>query len=131
MVGEVAPVRGVEEEHVSPVAWREPAGVFGAEHVRRVGRAGAEGFCWSEPEAGARQVHHQRKRLAEGASGVEVGGERQDRSLVGQETCRREGQVEEEPASGEEYGRNVALCQQDGRFILRRFQVVYATGAEL
>src|ERR671917_1543261 len=109
MVGEVAPIRGVEEEHIRFVAGREPADVFGAEHVRRVGRAGAEGFCWREPETGARQVHHQRQRLAEGAPGVEVGGERQDRSLVSQEAGRREGQVEEEPASWEEYGRNVAL----------------------
>jgi hypothetical protein len=27
--------------------------------VRRVGRAGAEGFCRGETEAGARQVHHE------------------------------------------------------------------------
>src|SRR5215217_6319086 len=131
MVGEVAPVWGIEEEHISLVAWREPADVFGAEHVRRVGRAGAEGFGWREPQAGVCQVHHQRQRLAEGASGIEVRGERQDRSLVGQETGRREGQVEEEPASGEEYGCYVAPRQQDGRFMLRSFQVVYATGAEL
>src|SRR5215210_1060902 len=131
MVGEVAPVWGVEEEHISLVAWREPANIFGAEHVRRVCRAGAEGFCWREFEAGARQVHHQRQRLAEGASGVEVRGERQDRSLVGQEAGRREGQIEEESAGGQEYGRNVAPRQQDGRFMLRSFQVVYATGAEL
>src|SRR5215204_6283513 len=37
MVGDVAPVWGVEEEHISLVAWREPADIFGAEHVRRVG----------------------------------------------------------------------------------------------
>src|SRR5918995_2981531 len=131
MVSEVAPVWGVEEEHISLVAWREPADVFGAEHVRRVGRAGAEGFCWREPEAGACQVHHQRQRLAERASGVEVRGERQDRSLVGQEAGRREGQVEEESARGEKYGRNVAPRQQESRFMLRSFQVVYAAGAEL
>ena len=53
MVGEVAPVWGVEEKHISLVAWRELAEVFGAEHMRRVDRAGAEGFCWREAEAGA------------------------------------------------------------------------------
>src|SRR5215218_11021054 len=112
MVGEVAPVWGVEEKHISLVAWRKLADVFGAEHVRRVDRAGAEGFCWREAEAGARQVHHQRQRLAEGASGVEVSGERQDRSLVGKKACRRQGEVEKESARGEQHGRDVALCQK-------------------
>src|SRR5215212_5746309 len=131
MVGQVAPVWGVEEEHISLVAWREPADIFGAKHVRRVCRAGAEGLCRREPETGTRQVHHQRQRLTEGTPWVEVGGERQDRSLVGQEAGRGEGQVEEEPASGEEHSRYVAPRYQDGRFMLRGFQVVYATGAEL
>src|SRR5215212_208864 len=131
MVGQVAPVWGVEEEHISLVAWREPADIFGAKHVRRVCRAGAEGLCRREPETGTRQVHHERQRLTEGTPWVEVGGERQDRSLVGQEAGRGEGQVEEEPASGEEHSRYVAPRYQDGRFMLRSFQVVYATGAEL
>ena len=58
MVDEVAPVRGVEEEHVCPVAGREPANVVGADDVRRIDRAGAKGFGWREPEPGARQVHN-------------------------------------------------------------------------
>src|SRR5215217_734082 len=131
MVGDVAPVWGVEEEHISLVAWREPADIFGAKNVRRVCRAGAEGFCRREPETGTRQVHHQRQRLTERTPWVEVGGECQDRSLLGQEAGRGEGQVEEEPASGEEHSRYVAPRYQDGRFMLRSFQVVHATGAEL
>ncbi len=44
----MTPVWGVEEEHVGPVAGCEPAEVFGAEGVRRVGRAGAYGLGWVE-----------------------------------------------------------------------------------
>ena len=90
----MAPVRSVEEENVGPVARREPAYVSQAEDVRGVGRAGAEGLGGGEAEAGTGQVHHQRQRLAEGASGVEVCGQCDDRALLGQKT----GQLEEAEA---------------------------------
>src|SRR5215210_8948596 len=131
MVGDVTPVRGVEEEHVCFVAWRESTNVYDAEDVRRVGRAGTQGSFRREPEAGARQVHHERQRLAEGASGVEVGGERQDRPLVGKEAGRRNGQVEKEPASGEKHGRDVALCEKADAPFSGGLEVIHAAGAEL
>src|SRR5918995_2342932 len=111
VVCEVAPVGSVENEHVGPAPRREPPDIVHTEHVGRVGRARAEGLGGGEPQAGTRQVHDQRQRLAEGTAGIEVGSQGDDGSLFYEQPGAREREIQEQAAGREQDGGDVAPGQ--------------------
>src|ERR671919_2375174 len=81
MVGEVAPVGDVEEHEVGVETGLDPPGAVGAaEYVRGVDRAGRERLGGRHSQLRAREAHDHREALAEGATRVEVAGQRDDRT---------------------------------------------------
>src|SRR3712207_3142226 len=131
MVGEVAPVGCVEDEHVGSVTRCQPADIVETQHVGGVGSTCIQSLRRGELEAGASQVHHEGQRLAEGASGVEVGGENDDSTFLDERTDGGEGQIQEETAGWEQDGGDIAARQRPRTFLARGLQMVHATGAEL
>src|SRR6187549_1410519 len=79
VVGQVAPVGGVEQDDVGVVAGREaPDPVGSAEDVCGVDGARGEGFRGGHVHLRAREGHDKRQAFAEGAAGIEIGRQHDD-----------------------------------------------------
>src|SRR5215213_8491674 len=99
VVGEVAPVGGVEDANVGFIAGRQATDIIKTEHLGGVYSTRPQRLSGGEREAGTGEVHYQRQRLAEGASGIEVRGEGDDGPLLDEQAGGR-GRSRNSPQAG-------------------------------
>src|SRR6185312_14016961 len=132
VIGEVAPVGGVEEDDVGGIAGSEPTDtVRAAEHVRRVDCARGECFRGTHVHLRAGERAHDRQALAEGAPRVEVGREYDDGTLVDQRARVRHRAAEEERRDREQHGGDVGPREVARAFLAGRLEVVDAHRTEV
>ena len=132
MVGEIPPVRGVEQHEVGVVAGSEAPEPLGTtEDVRRVDRAGGKGLRRRQLELRRRQRAHERQAFAECAARIEVGRERDHRAGFDERPRRRHRPGEEERARREQHRRDIACSQRSDSLGARRLEVVDRPRAEL
>ena len=132
VVGEVAPVRGVEQDDVGAVARRDPADrVRLAEDVGRVDRHRREYLRRRELELGRRECADERQALAERAPRIEVRRQGDGRTGVDELARGRHRPPEHEGASREADADDAASRERGDPVHPRRFEVVDGARAEL
>ena len=132
VVGEIAPVGGVQQDQVGVVARCEPAfAVRPAEHVGGVDRARAERLGGRELQLGGGERADEWEALAEGAAGVEVGREGDGGARVHQPPPRRHPPSQEECARGKQYRGDAATGECSNALVTGCLQVVDRARAEL
>ena len=125
MVGEVAPVRGSQEDEIGGVTGRDTTGLSAAtQDVGCVDGARGQGLCRSQVELRDRERGDQRKALAERAAGIEVGRKSDHRPRVDERATRRHRPVEIERAGREQDGRDVGGCERADAGLAGRLEVV-------